>query len=179
VAPASKKRLSAKLALHVLGVPEESILVAQSNLAITYEKLGRHEAVLRLRIDVHSGLLKLNGEENLKTLMAANNYAASLIKLERFEEAKSLLRKTTPVARRVRGESSEVTLNMRWNHAKALYCDPAATLDDLRDAVTTLEEIEPTVRRVFGGANPTTEAIERSLRNSRAELRARETPDDA
>ena len=32
----------------------------------------------------------------------------------------------------------------------ALYEDPDATLDDLREAVTTLEEIEPTARRVFG-----------------------------
>ena len=69
---------------------------------------------------------------------------------------------------------------LRWRrqtHARALSKDDRATHGDLRDAVTTLEEIEPTVRRVFGGANPTTEAIERSLRNSRAELRARETPD--
>ena len=35
--------------------------------------------------------------------------------------------------------------------AKALYKDDkAATLDDLRDAVTTLEEMERTARRVLG-----------------------------
>ena len=38
-------------------------------------------------------------------------------------------------------------------YAKALYKDDkAATLDDLRDAVTTLEEMERTARRVLGGA---------------------------
>ena len=62
----------------------------------------------------------------------------------------------------------------RWNYARALYEDPAATLDDLREAVTTLEELERATRRVMGGAHPTTENIEESLRDARAALRARE-----
>ena len=41
------------------------------------------------------------------------NYASTLKKLERFEEAKSVLRKTTRVARRVLGENHEFTLKMR------------------------------------------------------------------
>ena len=56
------------------------------------------------------------------------------------------------------------------------YEDPGATLDDLRDAVTTLEDTARIARRVFGGAHPTTTGIERRLRNARAVLRARETP---
>jgi len=58
----------------------------------------------------------------------------------------------------------------------SLYEDPAATLDDLREAVTMLEEIEPTARRVLGGAHPDTTRIENALRSARAELRARDTP---
>ena len=54
--------------------------------------------------------------------------------------------------------------------------DGAATLDDLREAVATLEEIEPTARRVLGGARPLVQSIERHLRNARAALAARETP---
>ena len=50
--------------------------------------------------------------------------------------------------------------------------DPGATLGDLREAVTTLEEIERTGRRVLGGAHPLTEGIERDLRNARAALGA-------
>ena len=52
--------------------------------------------------------------------------------------------------------------------------DPDATLDDLREAVTTLEEIERTARRVLGGANPATSGVEISLRQARAVLSARE-----
>ena len=58
---------------------------------------------------------------------------------------------------------------------KALYADPAATLADLREAVTTLEDTERVARRVLGGAHPITAAIEVALQNARAALRARET----
>ena len=51
----------------------------------------------------------------------------------------------------------------------------AATLDDLREAVTTLEDAGRIARRVFGGAHPITEAIETSLREARAVLHVRET----
>jgi len=87
-----------------------------------------------------------------------------------------LLRRKLPVSRRVLGETHEYTLKMRWTYAEALYKDPAAKLDDLREAVTTLEEIRRTARRVLGGAHPTTSRIEGSLRNARAALRARDTP---
>jgi hypothetical protein len=81
-----------------------------------------------------------------------------------------------PVARRVLGESSEITLRLRWTYAQSLYSDPDATLDDLREAVTTIKETERTARRVFGGAHPVTTGIEGALRDARATLRARETP---
>ena len=101
---------------------------------------------------------------------------STLVELKRFEEAKSLLRKILPAAQRVFGESHELVLGMRMNHAKALYNDDRATLDDVREAVTTLEDMARTARRVLGGAHPTTTGIEKSLRNARALLRARETP---
>ena len=65
---------------------------------------------------------------------------------------------------------------MRANYALALYKDPAATLDDLREAVRTLEVLAPTTRRVMGGAHPLPVGIEGALREARALLCARETP---
>ena len=58
-------------------------------------------------------------------------------------------------------------------YAQTLCTDPSATLDDLREAVTTLEDVGRIARRVFGGAHPLTVDIERSLRNGRAAVRAR------
>ena len=61
-----------------------------------------------------------------------------------------------------------------------LYRKDGATLDDLREAVTTLENLLPHARRVFGGEHPHTERIEDELREARAALRAREaTPPPA
>ena len=51
---------------------------------------------------------------------------------------------------------------MKWDYADVLYADPDATLDDLREAVTTLEETARTARRVLGGAHPLTAGIERA-----------------
>jgi len=52
-----------------------------------------------------------------------------------------------------------------------------ATLRELREAVTTIEETARTARRVLGGAHPVAKQIEQvSLRDARAALRARETP---
>ena len=86
------------------------------------------------------------------------------------------MRKTIPVARRVLGEGHLLTLKMRCVYAQSLYKDPDATLDDLREAATTLEDTERIARRVFGGAHPLTKGIEGDLR---AALRARDTPGSA
>ena len=158
------------------GAPEEHILAMQGNLASTYQSLGRNEEAVCVTKDVYSGYLKLHGEEHEQTLQVATNYVLSLGNLRRFEEAKKLMRKLLPVARRVRGESHDLTIRMRLVYADALYKDAGATLDDLREAVTTLEETERTARRVLGAAHPITGWIESGLRESRAALRARETP---
>ena len=63
---------------------------------------------------------------------------------------------------------------MQWAYAMALFKDRAATLDDLREAVNTLEDVAPIARRVLGGAHPDVVGIEGSLRNARTVLRARE-----
>ena len=100
-----------------------------------------------------------------------------LKQLNRFREAKSLLRKLIPVARRVLGENyAVVTLGLESIYAEALYRDPGATLDDLREAVTSLEELERTALRVLGGSHPFTAEIQDELREARAALHAREPP---
>ena len=126
-----------------------------------------------MRQEVYSKRLQLNGEESRDTLRAANNYAMSLIHLQRFKEAKSVLHKMTPLARRIRGENDYLTLHMRRNYARTLYNDDDATLDDLNEAVTTLEETERTARRVLSSAHPLTAWVESNLRYARAALKAR------
>ena len=87
---------------------------------------------------------------------------------------KSLLRKVMPAARRAFGESHELTIKIRWIYTEALYRDDDATLDDLREAVTRLEEAAPHARRVFGDGNPLAKDIDAALQNARTVLSSRE-----
>ena len=161
--------------LRRVGASEDHILVVQSCLAITYRSLGRFEEALGMRQDVYSGNVRLNGEEHENTLISALNCASSLVDLQRFEEAKSLMRKTMPAARRVLGGNHVLMLMMRQNYALALYRDDGATLDDFREAVNTFEDLARIARQVLGGSHPLTTEIEQTLQKVRAALRARET----
>ena len=158
----------------VIGGTQYSFLSVHGNLATTYLGLGRNEEALCSFRDAYLGFLKLYGKEHQETLRAAFCYATTLIDLQRHSEAKELFRKIIPVARRVLGESYELTLRLRWVYARALFEDADATLDHLREAVTTLEDTEQIARRVLGGTHPTTEGIVMGLRLTRAALRARE-----
>ena len=65
---------------------------------------------------------------------------------------------------------------MTCQYGQALYCNKLATLDDLRESVATLEDLEQITRRVLGGAHPMATMTEVTLRNARKVLRAHETP---
>ena len=77
-------------------------------------------------------------------------------------------------AREVAGKRARLFAGAASRRARGPYNDNDATLDDLREAVTTSEEIERIARRMLGGAHPLTAALERNL--ARAALAARETP---
>ena len=153
-----------------LGNTERSILVVQTNLANTYDALGRREDALRMSRDVYSGHLRLDGEECRSTLLAATNYANSLCILQRYAEAKSLLNKMIPVAQRVYGASNDQTFRMKGCYAHTLCKDPGATLDDVREAVETLEDADRIARRVLGDAHPVAASIANALQFPRAML---------
>ena len=99
-----------------------------------------------------------------------------VIDLQRNAEAKSLMRKTIPVARRVLGEGNESMLRTMCIYAEALSKDDGATLDDLREAVTTLEDVERISRRVLGGSHPVTTEVENDLQKAQDALYARGLP---
>ena len=63
---------------------------------------------------------------------------------------------------------------MRGCYAESLHDDPSATLDDFREAVTSLGDVGRIARRVLGAAHPFVESNELRLRNARATARARE-----
>ena len=116
--------------------------------------------------------LKMYDEDEVPLDHDANLF----FRLDRFGEVKSLLRRGMPTARRVLGEGHALTLRICLSYGRVLYTDPDATLDYVREAVTTLEDVERIARRVLGSAHPLTKRIVCTLRNARDTLRARETP---
>ena len=72
------------------------------------------------------------------------------------------------------GEAHKITLTLRTTYARALFLDNGTALADLREAVSTLEDVSPIVRRVLGSAHPEVAITEKNLKASRAVLRARE-----
>ena len=108
--------------------------------------------------------------DDTKGHTAAYNYATLLKQLSRFEEARSLLRKTITVAPRVLGENHELTLSMMWIYANTLSMNESATVADLSEAVTTLESAAMSYKRVLGQGHPETPKVQKALQSARAKL---------
>ena len=70
--------------------------------------------------------------------------------------------------------SRELWIEIFGNHGPEQYQDDGATLDDVRAAVTTIEDTAGTARRVFGDTHPFTRWVEDEVRAARAALDARE-----
>ena len=69
----------AELSMHRrLGTPAAHVLVTRGNLANTYGELGRFEQALQIYRDLYADHVKFNGEDDVGTLIAAQNYATSL-----------------------------------------------------------------------------------------------------
>ena len=66
------------------------------------------------------------------------------------------------------------TLASSKGRGRGVADDEGATIDDLREAVNTFEDLAPTARRVLGGAHPLTSMIVAGLRAARENLRGRE-----
>jgi hypothetical protein len=113
-----------------------------------------------------------------KTIRAAYNYASSLKGLQRLEEAKTLLRKNIPVARRIFGESDAYTLRFRWLYANCLCDYKNATFDDVAEAVETLESVAKVWKRFMGERHPETAKVLNALKEAREMLRLRREASD-
>ena len=155
--------------------PEKNILVVQSNLANTYLAVRQREEALRILQEVYSGVLKLYGKEHEETLREANNYALVLLDLDHHAEAKSLLRKTMPVARRMLGAEHDLTLNFRYIYVQCLLHDPSVSRGDVVEAVEILEDVQQRVRRVFGDGHPNWRNLPAHLEDAREFLASFDT----
>ena len=128
-----------------------------------------------MRRDVYSGVLKLYGEEHPDTLREANNYAVVLLSLERHAEAKPILYKAIPNARRTLGAEHDLTLNLRKFYGQFLYEDPSASRADVVEAIEIIEDVQRRARRVFGPDHPNWTYLPRELTAAREKLASFDT----
>ena len=106
------------------------------------------------------------GAQHRQTLISANNYAMTLLDLRRFAEAKKLLRKVAPVARRALGAEHALTLSLREDLSRATL-DGKSSADEKREALQMLEDVAAVMRRVLGPAHPDTLHAQNNLEGYR------------
>ena len=92
-------------------------------------------------------MCKLDGYE---TLASGLNLCSTLVALKKFEEARPFLRKLIGRSRRALGPEHINTLRLRRAYAEAFFSDDAASAREVREAVTTLEELDAVARRIYG-----------------------------
>ena len=115
-----------------------------------------------MRQEIYSGRSKLLGESHRETLIAANNYALGLLQSQRFKDAKIVLRKTIPLARRALGTEHEVTLSMREDLSRVIL-DGDSSANEKRKALEMLEDTLGVMRRVLGPEHPETRRVRNDL----------------
>ena len=101
--------------------------------------------------------------------MAASNYAMVLLELQRFKEAKRLLRKVISVAQRVLGTEDALTLSLREDLSRATL-DGESSAEEKREAFRMLEDVAGVIRRVMGPAHPNTLHAQNKLDGYRKEF---------
>ena len=102
-------------------------------------------------------------------------FAAELHSLEHHTEAKRILLKVIPNARRTLGAEHDLTLNLREIYGNFLYQDPSASRGDVVDAIEIFEDVQRRVRRVFGPDHPNWRALPRELAAAREMLASFDT----
>ena len=167
--------LEAELAMkRRLGSSEQNILVAQTNIALCYYKLGRHQEALDLRREIYARGLAL-GVPSKDLFIDVLNLSWSMKECGLCAESKSFLREQLPAARRALGADHDTVIQLRWQHADALRLSDGASREDVVEAVTLLEELSRTTQRIYGTSHPLANDIRNTLGWARETLAAFDT----
>ena len=154
-----------------IGASKGDILIAQANLANTYDRLGRSDEALSTYRAVYAGFKSLYGNCDTRTLMAASNLVNQLQTQGKHTEAVSTLRKPLSDARRALGDDHDITLSLGSLLADSLACaGTSPTVDDLRECIAMRSDICKRTRRLLGGAHPKTQKRQRALDEARRYL---------
>jgi len=112
---------------------EQSILMAQSDLASCLANLGQHDEALVLKRATYSRRVATLGVSHERTILSGANLSISLQTLGLWDELKTFTRdRLLPEARRSLGADHDLTLRTSHNLAVALMGNPESTRNNPR-----------------------------------------------
>ena len=132
--------------------------------------LDRNEEALVLEREVYDKSVQMCKLDGYETLVSGLNRCCTLVSLKKFDEARPFLRKLIGRSRRVLGPEHINTLRLRRAYADSYFSDDAASAREVREAVTTLEELDALARRVYGEGHAYRLNIYASLKRARRRL---------
>ena len=139
-----------------------------ANLANVYGECDKIEEAAALYKDLYEQMCALHGPESVYPATMGSNYAQTLIRVERFADARAVGREIVQWAHR--NPDSPHSFHIVKALMDSLYKDPNASADDLREAVEVFENIPATSSRVLGSAHPDTKNYEKALAKARKAL---------
>ena len=108
-----------------------------ANLGSVHTRRDRHDAALKIDLEVLDSRTRVLGPEHPDTLNSMTDIGIDLAKLQRLEEAEAMHSKTVAISSRVLGSRHPTTLWSVYNlgSVAALRGNLRAALGHLRDAV--------------------------------------------
>mmetsp|Transcript_14232 Transcript_14232/g.44062 ORF Transcript_14232/g.44062 Transcript_14232/m.44062 type:complete len:118 (+) Transcript_14232:3-356(+) len=109
------------------------------------------------------------------TILTGNNLSSYLTLCGHFGEARTFAREQLALATESLGPTHQSTIFASVRLCGSLVEDPAATHDDLNEAVSLAEDALQKRRRILGPAHPSTRFSERVLKRAREKLQSKES----
>ena len=145
-------------------------LATMGNIAICHDDLGHHEESLALRRKILATRRQRFSPEDPLILQDVANLGTSLVHTRQLTEARSLMRKYLPIARRVLGLDHEITFGLIENLAGAIFENALAPREDLVEVDEILTKQLKRLRQVLGAAHPATQRHENHLKKIQERL---------
>ena len=123
--------------------------------------------------DAYESYVEKFGETHTETLGLALDLAITFRQTDKNADAKSFLRGRVLIADRFLGREKMLSLRLRWVYANSLTDSADATIDDLVEAVETLESVAKSWKRVMGERHPETVKVLNASKSARAPAPAR------
>ena len=153
---------------------ELGLLALKSNTAGALESAHRFDDAIFIFRGLMDYADRQMTPESEFPLVTAVNFGRALMrcaatqpgKRHLFSEARSLLRDRMPLAERITGLESRLTLQMVDVYANATILDIDCPIETILDVKALVERKLPTMRRVLGASHPVTEDTEGMLRKA-------------